>query len=181
MSTGNAIPTREEKEDQLARILASSTLAKNQTLQQLLERLVIDHLDGKPVNEDTLGREVYGKPKGWVPMQEAVVREGMRNLRKRLNLYYRAEGHDDRLIVDFPKRTGYTPRFSYNAAADAEETVRHFESDFGPRVPRPDALREDCHGAGGLDCLAFLLCSRLRASRRGNPDVRSVRRGLRVS
>lgn len=124
MSPGDKVLTREEKEQQLARILASRTLEKNPTLRELLERLVKDSLDGKSVNEDTLGREVFGKPKGWVPMEQTVVREAMRNLRFRLKLYYRAEGHDDAVTISFEKRTGYAPRFSYNPSGNAEESVR---------------------------------------------------------
>ncbi len=139
MSTGDTIPTRQEKADHLARILASRTLEKNPTLRHLLEKLVIDSLDGKPVDEDRLGREVFGKPKGWIPMEEAVVREGMRNLRIRLRHYYHAEGHDDALIVDFPKRSGYGPRFSYNPVNNAGESVKRIAENFNHTFP--DVMR----------------------------------------
>lgn len=135
MSTGSDAPTREENTRQLARILASRTLEKHQKLRELLERLVNDHLAGKPVNEDMLGREVFGKPKDWIPMDETVVREGMRNLRKRLKLYCRAEGHDDEVIITFPPRTGYAPRFSYNPSRNAEESVRRIAEHFSHRFP----------------------------------------------
>jgi tetratricopeptide (TPR) repeat protein len=139
MNTGNAIPTRQEKEDQLARILGSQTFEKYRKLRELLERLVKDCLDGKPVNEDMLGRDLFGKPANWVPMEETVVREGMRNLRSRLKQYYCAEGYGDAVLISFPKRSGYAPRFSFNPVSNAEESVRRFESDFSHTFP--DVMR----------------------------------------
>jgi tetratricopeptide (TPR) repeat protein len=139
MSTGDNTVTREEKEQQLARILASQTFEKYRKLRELLERLVKDCLDGKPINEDMLGRDLFGKPPNWVPMEQTVVREGMRNLRSRLEQYYCAEGHDDAVIISFPKRSGYAPRFSFNPESDAEEAVRCFESDFAHTFP--DVMR----------------------------------------
>jgi len=135
MSTGNNIAAREEKTEQLARVLESQTFEKHQKLRELLKKLVMDWLDGKPVNEDTLGREVFERPEGWVPMHEAVVREGMRNLRKFLKQYYGAEGHDDAVIISFPKRSGYAPRFSYNPVNNAQESVRRISDDFSHTFP----------------------------------------------
>lgn len=142
MSTGNDSPAREEKTEQLARILASRTFEKHKRLRLLLERLVTDSLEGTVGEDDyeySLGVDVFDKREGWIPMEEAVVREGMRNLRARLRLYYHAEGHDDSVIVDFPKRTGYAPRFFFNPANDAQESVRRIADDFNHTFP--DVMR----------------------------------------
>ena len=138
MSTGDTIPTRQEKDGQLARILGSRTFEKHKRLRGLLERLVKDSHIGKAGGDDyehTLGVAVFEKRAEWIPMEEAVVREGMRNLRIRLRLYYHAEGHDDSVIVDFPKRSGYAPRFSYNPVNNAGESVRRIAEDFNHTFP----------------------------------------------
>ena len=123
MTAAANAPSPEDSVTQLGRILASRTFLKNPKLRQLLERLVLEGLKGAPVDEDTLGREIFGKPKDWIPMEEAVVREAMRNLRTSLARYYRAEGHRDAVVIDFPKRNGYRPRFLYNPAEQLSARV----------------------------------------------------------
>ena len=137
MSADSNAPIREEKVKQLERILASRTFERYQKLRQLLERLVTDNLKGAVGDnyEHTLGVDVFGKRADWIPMDEAVVRQGMSNLRTRVKLYYRAEGHDDEVIISFPKRSGYAPRFSYNPVSNAEESVRRIADRLGHAFP----------------------------------------------
>jgi tetratricopeptide (TPR) repeat protein len=120
----NSMPTHQERENQLGRILLSRTFAEAFKLAPLLKHLGECELNGTTVDEYTVGIDVFGKPTDWVPMHEATVRESFRNLVKRLALYYEEEGKDDLVIVEFPKRSGYRPRFSYNPRSGAIEAVR---------------------------------------------------------
>ena len=123
MTAENTLPTRRENREELRRILFSHTFENASKLVPFLERLVEDGLAGKPVDEHTLGIEIFNKPKEWVPLQEATVRESLRNLRKRLDQYYDEEGGEDPVIIAFPKRQGYSPTFRYN---EASATVEHY-------------------------------------------------------
>jgi tetratricopeptide (TPR) repeat protein len=118
------MPTRRETEAQLARILASRTFEEASKLMPLLRHLVYCELDGKPVDEYMLGIEVFAKPTDWIPMHEATVRQSFVNLRKRLTEYYDSEGNDDLVLIDFPKRNGYRPRYLYNPRSDARERLQ---------------------------------------------------------
>lgn len=111
------MPTRRENEQQLERILSSETVGESPKLVSLLRKLVEAELAGAPVDEYMLGREVFGKPENWIPMDEATVRQTFANLRKRLTDYYKTEGSRDSVLISFPKRQGYKPAFSYNPAA----------------------------------------------------------------
>lgn len=111
------MPTRRENEQQLERILSSDTLGEAPKLVALLRKLVTAELAGAPVDEYMLGREVFGKPENWIPMDEATVRQTFANLRKRLTDYYKKEGSRDPVLISFPKRQGYKPTFLHNPVA----------------------------------------------------------------
>src|SRR5882724_4147604 len=111
------MPTRKENEQQLERILSSDTLGESPKLVSLLRKLVESDVAGTPVNEYTLGREIFGKPENWIPMDEATVRQTFANLRKGLTDYYRKEGSRDPVLISFPKRQGYKPAYAYNPVA----------------------------------------------------------------
>ena len=116
------MPTRSENEKQLERILASDTFAESPRLIDLLRKLVQSEMEGKHPDEYALGREVFGKPDGWIPMDEATVRQSFANLRKRLDIYYGKEGRRDSVLISFPMRQGYRPTFLHN---DASAPVKH--------------------------------------------------------
>lgn len=59
----------------------------------------------------------------------------MANLRKRLAVYYSDEGKEDLLIVDFPKRNAYRPRYAYNSTNDAAKRVDRARRAFGRAFP----------------------------------------------
>ena len=136
------MPTRGEIEKQLERILYSQTFAKATTLTALLNRLVQDELDGRSIDEYTLGKDVFGKPENWIPMHEATVRQGLANLRKRLAQYYNAEGGDDPVLIRFRTR-GYRPTFVTNEGAAAathyRRAIERFDRTF-PDISRKSTL-----------------------------------------
>jgi tetratricopeptide (TPR) repeat protein len=120
---GDTKPTRQEIERQLERILESKVFEEAMKLSPLLSYLVCSELDGKPVDERTLGIDMFAKPIDWDPMFQGAVRQSFANLRKQLAIYFRSEGKDDLVVIDFPKRGGYRPKYKYSLLNDAAQTV----------------------------------------------------------
>lgn len=118
------MPTRRENEEQLERILASRKFEGATKLGPFFKRLVECSLDEKPIDEYTLGIELFGKPTDWSPIFETAVRASFRDLRARLAKYYEDEGKEDLVLIDFPKRNGYRPRSLYNSKSDALERIQ---------------------------------------------------------
>jgi tetratricopeptide (TPR) repeat protein len=150
MSAEDNAPSREEKEEQLKRILTSATFAKYRMSRALLERLVRDSLSGDIGNnyESRLAIDVFNKPANWHPLQGTVVRQGMRNLRKLLETYYGSEGANDRIGVAFPPFSGFAPRFSCRRGNDADNSLRRLTGAFYrafPDVSKYDIINELQH------------------------------------
>jgi hypothetical protein len=138
MDSQTDAPSRQEKEAQLARILASQTFEKHPMLRALLARLVTDTVNEKTGGKDyemVLAVDVFKKPKSWTTLEGNLVRQTMLNLRKRLVVYYGAEGGHDIVEISFPKRAGFAARFSYRPLSDDEDSVRHLAESFGSSFP----------------------------------------------
>jgi hypothetical protein len=141
MNSGESKPARGEIEKQLNRIIGSKAFESHLTLCQLLKRLVNDSFNGEPIRnyEYKLGREIFGKRKGWIPDNESVVRQGMTNLRRALDKYYKGEGSEDRVVIDVPGRQGHQPKYSYNTRSAAAQRYRSslelFDRTFLEMVP----------------------------------------------
>src|SRR5262245_4686541 len=95
---------------QLERVLASPGFARNERLSRFLRFVVERHLEGRDseIKESLLAIEVFGRPPGYDPKQDPIVRTEARRLRARLSDYYLAEGKDDLLVIELPKG-GYVP------------------------------------------------------------------------
>jgi len=70
------------------------------------------------MKESVLAAEVFGRDDTFDSRTDSVVRVEARNLRARLNEYYRGEGSRDPVIIDLPKGT-YVPVFRPGSAAAA--------------------------------------------------------------
>lgn len=114
-------PTKPEVEEQLKRIAKSKTFENHPKLVELLEELVNVGLKNERVDEDAIGKKLFDKPEDWIPLMESAVRERKRLMKKELARYYLTEGHEDRVILEFPNYG--TPKFYYNPQADAAERV----------------------------------------------------------
>jgi tetratricopeptide (TPR) repeat protein len=136
---GDATPTRREIEQQLERILKSKAFEETSTLGRLLRHLVVCELDGIQAEEYEIGIKVFGKPADWIPMHETAVRQSLANLRKRLAVYFEDEGDDDLVLIDFPKRGGYRPRYKYSLLSDAARRVARATSRLHQTFPNVEA------------------------------------------
>lgn len=109
--------TREEKLEQLERILQSRTLQSSESLKAFLRYVVVKALDNEEnsLKEYTIATEVFGRSDKYDSRSDSVVRVQAGRLRTKLHDYYTGEGKDDRLVIDLPKGH-YTPTFSPVAA-----------------------------------------------------------------
>jgi serine/threonine-protein kinase len=97
----NAEPSRAEVAGQLDRILRSELFSS------------AGPLDGRSaeLKESTIGVDAFGRPPGYDPRTDPIVRVEARRLRSRLADYYAGPGADDPVVIDLPKG-GYVPSFT---------------------------------------------------------------------
>jgi hypothetical protein len=108
-----ALPTSEDCQSQVQRILQSATFRNATTLQQLLQFLTARALEGgfsEPLKEYTIGVEAFGRPQDFDPKTDTIVRVQIHRLRQKLREYYDADGQRDSIVVEIPKGY-YLPRF----------------------------------------------------------------------
>lgn len=99
------LESQDDRRSQIARILASQAFRRAEALKRLLAYLAEKTLTGETaeLKEYTIGVDVFGKPPGYDPQKDASVRIQAGKLRQKLEEYYRGEGADDPVIVEFPK------------------------------------------------------------------------------
>jgi tetratricopeptide (TPR) repeat protein len=115
-----SIPSCQEVERQLERILAGKRFANSPNQAMLLDYVVRKALKGTSVTEDEAGVALFP---GYVPDGSTDVRVTASNMRKRLSEYYAKEGGDDRVLITLPKGN-YTALFGYNPSASDDRYYR---------------------------------------------------------
>jgi hypothetical protein len=95
----------EERQHLVERVAASEVLRKAARLRQLLlflaERSFRD--PQKPIKEQEIGIEVFGRDPGYDPDEDNIVRNAARQLRVKLKEYFDGEGRDEPWFLDIPK------------------------------------------------------------------------------
>ncbi len=87
------------------RILQSDTLRNAEALKRLLVYLADKSESGEAdqLKEYTIGLDAFGKPPGYDPRQDSIVRLQVGRLRQKLAEYYLTEGRNDSVVVELPK------------------------------------------------------------------------------
>lgn len=113
-------PGKEEKLEQLEKILQSRSLHDAETLKAFLRYVVLKSLDHQDVQlkEYIIATEVLGRHSDYDPNVDSVVRVQARRLRAKLHDYYATEGKEDKVLIDMPKGR-YTPIVTYNQAGES--------------------------------------------------------------
>ena len=108
---GNA-PSVEQCENQVRRVLRSTTFRNATTLQQLLNFLASRSIAGAAENlkEYTIGVEALGRKSDFDPKIDPIVRVQSHRLRVKLKEYYEVEGKHDPILIQIPKGH-YLPTF----------------------------------------------------------------------
>ena len=125
----------DEKRLALKRALDSRTLLRAEQLRRLLRYVCDAEIAGQghELNEYLLGINVFERPAGYSPADDACVRTRAYALRKRLLTYYEHEAPEDpvRIVID---KGGYRPRFEPAPRSDTAADSRGRE----PGLPSPE-------------------------------------------
>ena len=113
---------KEQKIEQLERVLQSRTLQNSENLKAFLrfvvEKTVAD--EDVQLKEYTIATEVFGRRSDYDPRIDSVVRVQAGRLRTKLQEYYTAEGKNDQIVIDLPKGH-YHPVFNSPLAESGQE------------------------------------------------------------
>lgn len=111
-ATQRDAPSAEECQQQVRRILHSTTFRNASTLQQLFQfvsdRAIAGTTEG--LKEYTIGVEAFGRKQDFDPKIDPIVRVQIHRLRQKLKEYYDAEGSHDPILIEIPKGH-YLPSF----------------------------------------------------------------------
>lgn len=96
---------KEQKIEQLERVLQSRTLQNSENLKAFLRFVVEKTLADEDVQlkEYTIATEVFGRRSDYDPRIDSVVRVQAGRLRTKLQEYYTVEGKNDQIVIDLPK------------------------------------------------------------------------------
>ncbi len=121
---------KEQKIEQLEKVLSSRTLQNSENLKAFLRFVVEKTLADEDVQlkEYTIATEVFGRKSDYDPRIDSVVRVQAGRLRTKLQEYYTAEGKNDQIVIDLPKGH-YHPVFN----SPHEESGQEISS-AGPRT-----------------------------------------------
>lgn len=113
---------------ELERVLSSNAFINTNRLGAFLGHVVRQTLDGNAENlkEYQLGLDVFGRQESYDTRTDPVVRVGARQLRFKLEEYYREFGQSDPVIISLPKGR-YVPRFE----------LREISPVVSPELPLP--------------------------------------------
>lgn len=94
-----------EAQASLDRLLSSELISRAPRLRVVLKFLIDALIDGTAdtLNEQTIGQAVFGRPQGYNPGEDNIVRVTIRHLRARIEEFYHSEGHDEEYVFSIPK------------------------------------------------------------------------------
>lgn len=119
------VPT-DRVEAALERVVCSAALQRCSQLQRFLRFIVEETLagHGDRLKEYVVGVEVFGRPSGYDPRIDSLVRVEAKRLREAMENYYADEGREELVRIDFLKGS-YTPSFRMAQAQKPEGVSSH--------------------------------------------------------
>ena len=120
-ATQRDAPSAEQCQQQVHRIIHSTTFRNALTLQQLFQFVADKAIAGttEGLKEYTIGVEAFGRKQDFDPKTDTIVRVQIHRLRLKLKEYYDAEGSHDPILIEIPKGH-YLPSFESATAAVAD-------------------------------------------------------------
>src|SRR5579859_5415927 len=102
----------ELQEDLVHRVASSTTFEKSPRLRAFFLHVCRCALEEKPeeATEQQIGIYVYGRPPGYNPNEDNIVRSQARVLRMKLEHHFANEGKDESVVITMPKGK-YLPAF----------------------------------------------------------------------
>lgn len=110
----NVVPA-DQIQSALERVVCSASLEHSPQLQRFLRYIVEQTLAGRGsrLKEYVVGLEVFGRPAGYDPRLDSLVRVEAKRLRDALENYYANQGREDDVHIDFV-RGSYMPSFRFS-------------------------------------------------------------------
>jgi len=107
-----SLPSQEQCQRQVQRILHSAAFRNASMLQPLLQFLTVKAYDngGETLKEYTIGVEALNRPHDFDPKTDTIVRVQIHRLRQKLKEYYDTDGSHDPILIEIPKGH-YLPSF----------------------------------------------------------------------
>jgi hypothetical protein len=151
---------KEQKLEQLEKVLRSRTLQNSESLKAFLRFVVEKTIADRDalLKEYTIATEVFGRNSDYDPRIDSVVRVQAGRLRTKLQEYYTTEGKGDQIIIDLPKGH-YHPVFN----CPRQESV----AEIAPAAP---VSQPHAESANGHDATA-------KADAHSHVEAGSARRG----
>lgn len=105
-------PSLDSRREALERVLKSGTFARADQLRRFLRYVCEAEMEGRgeEINEYAIGVEALGRPEGYSPVEDPMVRNRAYALRQKLEEYYAKEAPEAGLRIELP-RGSYRPRF----------------------------------------------------------------------
>lgn len=110
-----AVPP-DAKRQALDLLLKSKTLTRAERLRNLLRFVCEAEIEGREVNEYTIGVEALGRSEGYSPIEDSSVRSRTCELRQKLDRFYTEEAPDTSVRVLLPKGS-HIPLFVFQDAS----------------------------------------------------------------
>ena len=122
------------------RASTSRNFSKSGRLVLFLLHIVRCAIEGRTdeLTEQQIGVQIFGRPPGYNPGEDNIVRTTARQLRQRLALYYQEEGFAENIRIQVP-RGGYIPIF---VTVDVSTSEPLIEAP-APAIPAPNQVPED--------------------------------------
>lgn len=139
------------------RVAASRHFSRSPLLCRFLLYIVVETIEGRAaqITEHAIGVRVFDRPASYRTVEDNIVRNYARQLRKRLADYYANEGAEEDCLIDIPLG-GYVPAF--RSAADEPPAPRPVLA-----VAAPSPVELETHSPGRrrnwAAALAFVLYS----------------------
>lgn len=110
-----------EAQASLERLLACHSINRAPRIRAVLKFMIEALLEGRArtINEHMVGEAVFGRPPGYNPGEDNIVRVTIRHLRDRIEEYYRTDGRDEKYVFKIPKGK-YVPVLSSRQAEQDE-------------------------------------------------------------
>src|SRR5262249_12362206 len=124
---------------ELERIIAGPAFEDSERLVRFLTFIVDQTLTGNPsgLKESVIGMAVFGRPAGYDPKTDPIVRVQARRLRAKLESWYLDAGRESAIRIELPKG-GYVPEFTW--APSPKETAQPAPASEGLPVRRPRSI-----------------------------------------
>ena len=150
------VPAKEEKLEQLDRLLSSRILQGSESLRAFLRFVVTKAVDNQDASlkEYTIATEVFGRSNNYDSRSDSVVRVQAGRLRSKLQEYYATEGKHDRVLIDLPKGH-YAPSFSYIEGANGATVTAGLTPEIASVPVKQSAIKDNWMGLA-IAALALL-------------------------